>query len=327
MVMQAGCCETTLQRYMGDVGRVYPLGMGQQQMIQGRSFGACCDPAMADKFSALMIERYSTIRLKLQQQPNGDLILVLNANGTTPTFFAVGNNDANAATGIWGAVKLWQNNLYSAGVPVSRGEQYLCFGHAIEFLGVFKRGGQGNLDTDPLVNVAWAEQGSGSYKVRIAELLAPRIHLTANFIDSNFNYDLGVLTDAPSSGGLYGYEQTSIGQPITNLFRPYQAVLLINARDESRELKINTGSKAGTAWEDILTIEQDPGNKTESDLYVDVKLHMYGIMICDPNNPAICNVPSGPVTGQDVREVIRSEIAAALGGGGGGGQLPKPIYR
>lgn len=316
--MEAGCCETTVQRYLNQMGRVYPIGMGQQQMIQGRSFGPCCDPAMADKFAALMVERYSTVRLKLLRDAvTGDLTLVLNPNATTPSFFAVGGADLNAPTGIWGPVKLWQTNLFASGVPVDRGEQYLCFGHAIEFLGVFARGGQGNLDNDPIVNVAWAEQGTGSYKIRVFELLAPRIHMTARFINSNFQYDLGDFSDAPSPGGLYGYEQGSIGQPITNTFRPYQAVLLINARDESRQLIISLGNLNGTAWEDTLTVQDDPGNRTQSDLYVDVKLHMFGLPICDPNNPAICNVPSGPATGDDVRRLIREEIQAAMSMGGG----------
>lgn len=312
------CCETTVQKYLGQLGRVYPIGMGQQQMIQGRSFGPCCDPAMADKFAALMVERYSTVRFRFQREvATGNLILVPNANNTTPSFFAVGGNDANAPTGIWGPVKLWQTNLFASGVPVDRGEQFLCFGHAIEFLGVFARGGQGVADADPLVNVAWAEQGSGAYKTRIFELMAGRIHLTARFINSNFQYDLGNLSDAPSYAGYYGAEQNSVGQPITNTFKPYQAVLLINARDESRQLIINTGNLNGTAFEDTLTIQDDPGNLTQSDLYVDVKLKMLGIPICDPNNPAICNVPSGPVQGDDVRRLIREEIAAALGGAGG----------
>jgi hypothetical protein len=312
--------------YLGQSARTYPIIQGNQELIPGRSFGACCDPLFADAPSALMVERWSSIRLLFRKvNVAGDLQLVPNVGGQFPSFFAVGQSDPGAAAGIWEQSNITQSNLYAGGAPVDRGQLFLCFGHSVESVGLVERLSPALLPVPPAVaspadgvgSLFASLSGSGSYEIRIMKAVMERVSLTAVFGGgSNFTYVLGNLSDAPSMSQGFGPETTSFGQPIMNCFKPYMAVLMVNARDESRKLTVTTGVPTP------IVISADPGNilpgpfgAAGAEFHLEVKMRMYGIPVCATDS-LLCSTASGPVApdATALRAAIYAELRAMQAG-------------
>jgi hypothetical protein len=301
--------QNSVAAYLGQSARTYPILQGNQELIPGRSFGACCDPLFADAPSALMVERWSSIRLMFQvMNAAGDLQLLPNVGNQFPTFFAVGQGDNGAAAGIWEQSNIAQSNLYAGGAPVDRGQLFLCFGHAIEVVGLVERlqstVGGGFLTpvppgvaaaADPVGSYFPTLSGTGSYETRIIKAALERVSLTAVFGGgSNFTYVLGNLSDAPSMSQIFGAEATTFGQPICNCFKPYMAVLMINARDESRKLTITTGVPTPVVIAGDSANPLPPARPIGSQFFLEVKMRMYGIPVCATDS-LLCGAPSGVV--------------------------------
>ena len=332
--------QNSVAAYLGQSARTYPILQGNQELIPGRSFGACCDPLFADAPSALMVERWSTIRLMFVLNAAGQLVLTPNVGGQFPSFFAVGQGDNGAAAGIWEQSNIAQSNLYAGGAPVDRGQLFLCFGHSIEAVGLVNRVGPAPLYTrvpatgaggtagDAVNSVPELLQGSASYETRIIKSVMERISLTAVFGGgSNFTYVLGNLSDAPSMSQIFGAEATTFGQPICNCFKPYMAVLMINARDESRKLTVTTGAPTGVViGVDALNRLLDPALPpyvafvAGDAFFLEVKMRMYGIPVCATDS-LLCGAPSGPIAPDAT--ALRAAVIQAIRELQSGGQLGK----
>jgi len=318
-------CESNSAKFLDQMGTSFPFPIPDQDMLIGaRGFGACCDPAFADVPSALLAERYTSVRLQLVQQgaiptpgtAPGDFVLNQSA---MPQFFAEGQRaSAEALTGIWENQTYAQNNCYPGGSPVDLMQSFLCFGHSFEIVGVGTRGwiGAANSPSDFWKQTVFASKGTGTYESRIMKAVAGRVFAFANFGNTTINYLLGTLVDAPSMSGLYGFEATSAGQPIVGAYKPYKAAFLINARDQSRKLTVSLNSIAGggAGSSTPIVIEGDTPNPappptatlTDGNLYLEVKMRMFGVPLCwspDTN----CNVPGGAMDA-NLMAMVRAEI-------------------
>jgi len=321
-------CESNSAKFLDQMNTAFPFMIADQDMLIGsRGFGACCDPSFADVPSALLAERFTSVRLKLRQVGQGgeagavagDFILDQNA---MPQFFAAGKGEsAEAATGIWEQQTYAQNNAYPGGSPVDINQSFLCFGHSFEFVGM---GSRGLLGATPAAGDYWLQtvfsskgQG-GTYEQRAFKAIAGRVFAFANFGNTTINYLLGTLVDAPSMAGPFGADAISGGQPIVGAYKPYKAAFLINARDQSRKLTVSlnsiTGGGGGASTP--VNVQGDSANPapvatpnvTDGQLYMEFKMRMFGVPLCwspDTN----CNVPSGPIDQSALQNAVRIELA------------------
>ena len=329
-------CDSNSAKFLDQMNTAFPFPIPDQDMLIGsRGFGACCDPAFADVPSALLAERYTSVRLKLIQQTApgagfvaGDFLL---DQSSMPQFFAAGRGEAaEQLTNIWEPQTYAQNNAYPGGAPVDINQSFLCFGHAFEFVGLGSRapaGANGALTASDLwLQTVFSSKGqNGTYEFRAFKAIAGRVFAFANFGNTTINYLLGTLVDAPAMAGPFGGDAISAGQPIVGAYKPYKAAFLINARDQSRKLTVSlnsivggSGNVGGVTGVNVQGDTANPApaaasNVTDGNLYMEWKMRMFGVPLCwspDTN----CNIPSGPVdmSNPTIQSAINAAVAAAM---------------
>jgi hypothetical protein len=325
-------CESNSAKFLDQMNTAFPYMIPDQDMLIGsRGFGACCDPAFADVPSALLAERFTSVRLALRlvtaPEPGavaGDFVL---DQTRMPQFFAAGQREsAEALTNIWEPQTYAQNNCYPGGAPVDINQSFLCFGHAFEFVGLGSRAwlGAANAPGDLWLQTVFSSKGQGgTYEQRAFKAIAGRVFAFANFGNTTINYLLGTLVDAPAMAGPYGADAISAGQPIVGAYKPYKAAFLINARDQSRKLTVSLNSISGSGAGGVtpVNVQGDNANPapaptptvTDGQLYMEFKMRMFGVPLCwspDTN----CNVPSGPIDANNpaVMQLVRTMVAAEL---------------
>lgn len=302
-------CDSSTAQFLAAMKATFPFAIADQEMLIGaRGFGACCDPAFADIPSALLAERFTSVRLKLVRAAQTDYFLL--DQTSMPQFFAAGQGEsAEALTNIWEVQTYAENNCYPSGAPVDLNQSFLCFGHSFEFVGLGARlSGQAPLAADPWEQLADTDKPASNLEGRVLKAIAGRVYAFANFGNTTINYLLGTLIDAPAMAGLYGANVIGAGQPIVGAYKPYKAAFLINARDQSRKLTVSLNSLTGGRGNSTnVAVQADDSLPIGVDtLYAEFKMRMFGVPLCWSPDSALCNTPTG-TSATDVRaEVMRA---------------------
>lgn len=273
-------------------GQNFPfLYQGQKLMWgNGRAFGACCEPLLADNVNALRLDSYSRAAFSFTSAGAAAFI------GSTAdvSFFAAGKDEAGTPQGFPAnyTMRGVDTNAFPGGAPVNRGHLFWIFGLATEIESVVTLSGA----TPPVVGIpaylyaSVTGNAGGTYYERIYRELAESVSIQFKFLNTSVAYDMGSLVDYPSMSGLAGANMISVGSHLVGAYIPLQSVLAVNARDESRKLTMTaTVSRP-------MSVDNDVNNPAAaSTVFATVKARLYGIDICDPQAAALCGVPNGPM--------------------------------